>query len=1131
MLKTALCGWPARGGTRHLTKTLLVMKLTVFLLTAAFLNVSAKGVSQNVTFSGQDVPLEKVFAVVKQQTGYLFLYSENTLNHSQPVTLAVTNMPLLQFLEHLFAHQPLKYSIESRTINVTAATPRDEKKRKAPPFSNDTSPITGVVRGPDGQPLAGANVFIKGSTKGVVTDANGHFTIDAENGSTLVISNSGYAPKELKVGNENNLLIDLEISISKLDEVQIIAYGTQTRRYSVGNVASVKAEDIEKQPVQNPLVALQGRVPGVFITQNSGVPGGGVTVRIQGQNSIENGNDPLYVVDGVPINSQLPSTINGAIRGGSGGANNAYGNPLSYINLTDIESIEVLKDADATSIYGSRAANGAILITTKTGKATDMKLDVNIQQGISYVGKFPQMLNTQQYLAMRKEAFKNDGLSLPDINITPTDNNYDINGFWDTTRYTDWQRELIGGKAKYTNVNAGISGGNNFTQYSLRGTYSRQTTVYPGDFSDQRAAFSANISSSSLNQKFKMQFVANYLKDNNHLPSTDFVYSSMSLAPDAPELYNSDKTINWAFNSEGVETWLNPMAALADKYLSKTENLISKLDIGCQLSADLNIKTTFGYTQLKTNDLQTSTLAATRPGLRSFYPRSAYYSQTEENNWTIEPQINYHKHIGNSDVSLLLGTTVLENSTNAQSVFGSGHGSDELLVDQSAAATLTPQASINLTYRYYALFGRGEYNLNNKYLFNASVRRDGSSRFGPDSRFHTFWSVGAGWILTEEDWARPLTNILSFAKFRASYGTTGSDQIPDYYFMDLYNLAYAGVNYQGVLSTSLSRLYNPYLQWEETRKMQAGFDLGFFKDRLLFNITYQRNRSSNQLLNYQLPEVTGFGSVASNFPATVQNSSLELSSSLDLIKTKRFVWSASTNFTIPKNQLVAFPGIDSSSYSNQYIVGKSLSTRMLVHSLGVDPNSGEYSFADKDGKQVLVPDLFNDRVSYIDIAPKYYGGMQQSFTYAGFQLQVFFQYVKQMAFSYAIYNGLGYPGNYFTRFFYNQPVTVLDRWQKPGDESSVAKFSTIQRLSDAYTAGNSDYMYRDASYVKLKNASLSWQVSAKWMKSIAIKNAKIFIEGQNLLTITKYRGVDPESQGFTSLPPLKVWVAGFNVTF
>ncbi len=436
------------------------------------------------------------------------------------------------FLNKVFANQKLDYAIENTTIII-------RKKSSGVYFSPltpllTTPPVTGVVRGPDGQPLAGVNVVVKGTKRGVVTDAYGRFSIEAEQGKTLVISNIGYMTKEVKVSGENTMIVGLEISTSKLDEVQIIAYGTSSPRFQTGNVATVKAKDIEKQPVNNPLLALQGGVPGMTISQANGLPGAGITVRIQGQNSILNGNTPLFVIDGIPYPSELPPANGLGPLGNSGGTafgtNVGSGNALSLINPSDIERIDVLKDADATAIYGSRAANGAILITTKRGKAGKTTLDINAQMGTGKVNHKIDMLNTKQYLEMRNEAFKNDG-------ITPSIDNAPDLVLWDTNRYTNWQDVLIGNTAKFTNVSAALSGGNTTLQYLLSTTFQRETTVFPGDFFNQKGSVHFHVSNTSINRKFKMEFSGTFMSDKNQLPGSDVTKSYIWLAPQRTRNY------------------------------------------------------------------------------------------------------------------------------------------------------------------------------------------------------------------------------------------------------------------------------------------------------------------------------------------------------------------------------------------------------------------------------------------------------------------------------------------------------------------------------------------------------------------------------------------------------------------
>ncbi len=331
------------------------------------MHVSAKVSSQQITYTGQKVSLEKVFAVIKKQTGFSVFYNPKLVGEYKEVSIQADQMPLQKFLDEVLHSTSLQYSIEEETIFISQkpSTPAVDLSQ---PLINPP-PITGVVRGPDGQPIAGVNVVVKGTRKGVVTDAYGRFSLEAEQGKTLLISNIGYNAREIKVTGDNNIIVGLEISTSKLDEVQIVAYGTTSERFNTGNTATVKAADIEKQPISNPLLALQGRTPGVYVEQINGIPGSGIKVRIQGTNSIANGSDPLYVVDGVPYPSEIPAVAGMGPIGNSGGQvdhmRTGTGNALTYISPNDIESITILKDADASAIYGSRGANGVILITTK----------------------------------------------------------------------------------------------------------------------------------------------------------------------------------------------------------------------------------------------------------------------------------------------------------------------------------------------------------------------------------------------------------------------------------------------------------------------------------------------------------------------------------------------------------------------------------------------------------------------------------------------------------------------------------------------------------------------------------------------------------------------------------------------
>jgi TonB-linked SusC/RagA family outer membrane protein len=1114
-------------------KVLLTMRLTALILLCACLQVCAKGYSQ-ITLSETDAPLQKVFKEIQKQTGYDFLFSSELLKQAGNVTVKLNNVSLQEAVEECLKGKGLDYEIQEKTVII--------KKKILQPLpsgggsSLSTPPpidIHGRVTDSLGKPLSGASVIVKGKgkQKGTETDVNGNFTLkDVSDNSILVISYTGYTTKQYKISGIDAFTVFLDKSNNPLDEIQVIAYGTTTKRLSTGDVTTVTAKEIEMQPVSNPLLALEGRVPGIVITQNTGVPGGGITVRIQGINSLTRGNDPLYIIDGVPYSSQSLSNLSGpvGILGSNGGTNqyspNGGGNPLSFINPADIESIDVLKDADATSIYGSRAANGAVLITTKKGKAGQTRGDINIQDGWGTVTRYMPLLNSQQYLQMRYEAFKNDG-------ILPGPNDYDINGTWDTTRYTNWQKTLIGGTAQYLTANGSVSGGTTNTQFLVGAGYQRQTTVFPGDLSDQKGSVHINLNHISNNQRFRLMADVKYLVDNNQLIVSDLTQTAMILSPDAPALYNKDGSLNWAPLPDGSSTWINPLAYLKNKYTSINRNLIGNALISYQVLPGLVLKSTFGYNNLQTNETQFYPLTGYAPDQRQNNIRISVFGNNAVSSWNLEPQVTYNRFIAKGTLEALVGATIEQNNSSGQQLLGYGYNSDLQLGDISSAPNITPAAlSISSAYKYQALFGRLNYNWQNKYILNLTGRRDGSSRFGADNLFHNFWSTAGAWLFSNEALFKNNIPIISFGKLRASYGTTGNDQIGDYQFLSLYNSYVVPFAYQGVSGLYPIGLPNPHLQWEETNKLQFGLDLGFLKDRILLNINYYRNRSSNQLEGYPLPSITGFGSIYENFPATIENTGWEFTLNTINVKSRDFSWSSSVNLTIPKNRLVTFQGLDSSSYAYTYIIGQPVTINKAFHFLGVNPATGLYQYAGNQGP-TSSPNYPSDATTQVNTDPKLYGGFQNSIRYKGLGLDFLFQFAKQLGLNYSF--GIR-PGQFNSSGAYgsganNQPIYILDRWQNPGDIKQLEKFST----NYPPTYGNlnySDARFSDASYIRLKNVSLSWQFPEEWMKKTHLQNCRIYAQGQNLLTITNYKGLDPENQSIGSLPPLKVLTFGILVS-
>ncbi|WP_162277598.1 SusC/RagA family TonB-linked outer membrane protein [Chitinophaga rupis] len=1099
--------------------------LTVLLITyACFSSLKAQASHQGdatVTLKGTNITLATVFKAIYKQTKVGVFYAKTLLDDQVTVDVNFQNTRLDEVLEFIVGKKGYIWVYNGNYVTIKPKPVKEITAEKHTSLMGDTSStiqsVAGRVTDANGNPLIGATVQIKGSGEGTTTDVNGNFTLPrVSKKDILLISSLGYETRAVGVKGQS-ILTKLNVAVNDLDETVVVAYSTTTKRLNTGNISVVKGDEIAKQPVNNPLLALQGRVPGLFITQSTGVSGGTMNVQIRGQNSIVNGNDPFYVIDGVPYSSQLLPNIGGQILGFSSSNGGQSGSPLSFLNPDAIESITVLKDADATAIYGSRAANGVILITTKRGKSGQTRVDINLQQGWGKVARKLNLLDTRQYLIMRHEALNNDNLT-----VGPED--YDINGSWDTTRYTDWQKELIGKTTQYTNLNASVSGGNSITQYVVGATYHRETTVFPGEFSDRKGSVNFNINSRSANDRFKLQLGANYLVDNNNIPNVDPTYLATYLWPDAPTLYNVDGSLNWAPNSSGRSTFPNPLAGLQSIYKVKTKNLISNGSLSYKVLEGLDILCTFGYSDLQSDEFAGHPLSIVAPENRPFSGRDATFGNNAITSWIIEPQISFKRPVANGRLEALLGTSLQQTNSKGQQLLAYGYNSDMTLEDIRSASNVLVQSTLTELYKYNALFGKLNYVWRNRYIINLTGRRDGSSRFGQANRFHNFGSTGIAWIFSEENFIKNNIDFLSFGKLRASYGTTGSDQIPNYLFLDLYQPVNVGIPYQGGTALEPNRFNNPYLQWEETKKTEFGLETVFFKEKILFTASYFLNRSSNQLLAYTLPIFTGFGSVTRNFPATVQNSGWEFSINTKNISTHDFTWETNLNLTIPHNKLVSFPNLATSTYSYRLIIDQPITIQKVFNYAGVNQETGMYEFYDKQGKRTYNPSFSDDAIPVTVGMPKFFGGFQNSLKYKGIQLDFLFQFVKQLGSNYAFGNNAG------TFWSGNQPHYVMDRWQKPGDNANIQRFDGSGALGGQYgLATFSNAAYSDASYIRLKNASVSWSLPQHLVSKLHLQTSSVYVLGQNLLTLTNYKGLDPETLSSRTLPPMRVITLGIKL--
>ncbi|WP_052306817.1 SusC/RagA family TonB-linked outer membrane protein [Chitinophaga pinensis] len=1055
--------------------------------------------------SEKDVSLSVILRKITKKTGITIFFNNAELSSFTGVTLNVKNVPFNEVMNQLLTGRGLSWV----AVNATTVTVRKGKVESSPPATpaargaDTVLDVSGKVINEKGDPVPGATVMVKNSNKGSSTDADGNFIIkQIPSNAYLTITSISFVPKLIAVRGKPYMgNIALQEYVGDLDETVIKGYYSTTKRFNTGNVTTIKAEDIEKQPVSDPLLTLQGRVPGMTITQTTGVQGGAVNVQIRGRSSINNGTQPLFIVDGVPYEPSITSP-----PFANYGAVGLTASTLNFLNPADIESIDVLKDADATSIYGSRGANGVILITTKKGKIGKTNINLSANTGIQKMLNKRELLSTKQYLAMRREAFKNDGEE-PSVENAP-----DLM-MWDTTRYTDWQKEMIGKTARYTDAQASISGGTPNFQYLMGGNFHRETTIFPGDFHTQRGGMHFNLSGNAFDQRLKVSFIGNYTLSNSDFPGGDFA-TNIYLPPNTPPPFNADGTLNWANSS-----WINPYSQLVSRILeAQTNNIVSNVDASFRILPGLVAKVNMGYNELRNSTFSGKLLAGVNPADLNFETAEADYTTTKVKSWISEPQISYSTMMGPGRLESVLGATILAKRMENQYVYTGGI-EDDALIKNPAAATSFNVLGASSYYKYIAFFGQLGYNMNERYLLNFGFRRDGSSRFGPNRQFASFGSVGMGWIFSQEDWMRANVPFLSFGKLRGSIGITGNDQIGDYQFLDQYEFQ-RGL-YQGTKGVRVTGLYNPDYEWEKTKKMELGLEMGFLKDRISLSVSRFYTRSSNQLSVYFLPVIVGNTTVLGNLPAVVLNRGWEVVLSTQNIKQKSFTWSTSFNISVNRNKLAAYSGPDISLKE-----GRSLTTVNLYKSFGVDPVTGKYLFASIEGKPVELNAPADGFQATVDPAPAFFGGMENSFTYKGLRLDIFLQFVKQKGLR-GVFNNEALPG-----IMKNQPLEVLDRWQKEGDKALVQRYNQNQSMFFDFTTWNmnSDAAYGDASFVRCKNIALSWQLPAKWMKKMNGGAASFFVNGQNLFTITGYKGWDPETQSVVVIPPVFTLTGGFRLT-
>lgn len=1124
-----------------------IMKITILLMTVCLLQVSALTKAQ-ISIDAKQESLREVLKKISQQSGYDFIYSVSDFKDAKPVDLKLNNVSLDVALRAAFYSQPLIYEVSDKTVMVRKKEEKTYIQTVIDRFQ--AIDVRGKVVDSLGNGLAGATVSVKGGKGSTSTDNNGSFYLKNVEENMLVVNYLGYVSKEVSV-QKDYLFITLKQSSSKLDEIQVIAYGNTSRRLSTGNIVTIKQDEISRQVINNPLLALQGKVPNLIITPQSGDPNAKINIQLRGQNSLGDNSlmsEPLIVIDGLPFQNNLQAPPLGKFGGPSG---SDYRSALSFFNPKDIESIDVLSDADATSIYGSRGGNGVILITTRGGSTGPVKLTASVQHGYSQLSSSAKLklLNTEQYLQMRREAYTNDNVPIPTNTSQFNNSNFDLT-LWDQSRYTDWQDVFLGGHPKWTEVNASISGGSQYVNYMINGHYKKQGYIYPTSLKDiedacnNQGSLQFMLTGKSKDGKFSVSlrniFTNTEIKESGG-DATSLMGYAMRLAPNAPELYDENGNLNWEpniYSTSRRASWVNPFSQFYNPVESVNKMIITHVNLSYRITPDLSLLTTGGFTNTTLDQQRFITLASKDPSTYSSARGEARYQFVKSSSVSVDPRLSYLRVFKQHRVSALAGLN-LQNQINQgrNNVLG-GYTDDALIRDYSFA---DPSYGMNTNstseYRYFGLFGRIGYDYASKYLLNINIRRDGSSRFGPANLYGNYFSIGAAWVFSDEVIIKNAIPALSFGKLRMSYGTSGNDGIGDYNYLELYENTGDG-SYQGIKTLKSLGVNNPEFSWETVKKAEIGLELGFLSDKILLNTSYWRTRSSDQLGAYLLPATGGAYSVFYNQSAKIQNSGWDFILRTSL-RSKDFSWDISANYGIQKNKLLSLPESFASYYNstlyklrNEDPVGHPFANIIFVSEYrGVDPTSGIYSYSDKNGNATTNISEINPVAKRISLLPKLIG-LSNSITYKRLSLNFDLQFARRKGENF-LYSG-NVPGRFNSSGSEgNQLVNILNRWTTTNRVTNIQKFT--QSFGDAYSnyllaLRNSDIYYVDIKYLRLNNVVISYRLSENLLKRINLSDLSVNIGAQNLFTITDYKGFDPQIGGL-ALPSLRTITAGVSLTF
>lgn len=1123
---------PIKQGYGRLKKILLVMKLMAVFLLLFIGSIHAKSYSQQVTASFKNAALEEVFREIRKQTGYSFIYTLSMLSKGNKVTFAVHDAPLTVALDACLKEQPFEYNIVEKAVVI-------KLKRTPMPIPAAYTVTAGIgvsgrVTDKKGNPLEGVSVQVKGG-KGVSTDKDGSFSFkDVDEKAVLLISYIGYKTVEIPVNGRAVLSISMEEADKSMNEVVVVGYGTQKKRLVSGSIASIKSDAIENLSTPSLDRAMQGQAAGVQVNSSNGIPGGATEVRIRGIGSINAGNQPLYIIDGVQI---TPEPRN---------RNIASANPLSGINSNDIESIEILKDAAAASIYGAQAGNGVVIITTKKGKSGKARVNFNSYIGYTDLIKKPDMLDGKTWVALRREAAVNSGVLTGPYNVDQT------YGLADTAKTYDWI-DAVTRKGLLQNYELSVSGGNDKTKYFIAGSYSDQKYHFIGyDF--KRGTFRFNLETKltdkfTVETKMNLSSVKQNSSDNPSFGTTNVFVDAMGVIPTNP-IYNADGTYNTNIYGVLSGSVNPPFFVSVNKNQGVTAQAIGNVSLKYQIIKDLNFVSSYSL-EHTTIDEELFFDPRTRAGVGT--NGLVRFGNSKVVNWQTDQTLNYnHTFKDRHEVTGLIGFNYRNEIFTTTNTQGTGVAIPQL----GGTLTGTTPNAVGSTYSEYKLagvFGRVGYTLDEKYIFQAVLRRDGSSRFGSNNRYGYFPSVSAAWRIIEEPFVKKAT-WLTDLKLRASYGETGNSQFlmtntgagtgpaptieSNYPALSLFESNVAA-SYNGSAGINFAQLGNSQLGWERNVTKNFGVDFGFLNNRITGTVDYFIRTTKDLLLSKPLPQTSGFTSIAQNI-GSLENRGVEIGLTSVNFANDKFKWTTNFNITFLKNKVLSLlePGVDLPA--NNLWIGRPVGEVWVAHWAGVNPADGRPMWYDANNNITYNP-VQADRAFKAGntLIPDYYGGFTNTFSYKNVELSAFFQFqvgtVQQNFYDLLLTSDFRYDAA--------QSTTDLARWTTPGQMATVPRLypGAIQPgtassvLGGGYGGVASDRFYDDASYIRLKSINLAYTLPTTLLSKIKFSNARVYVQAYNIWTGTNYTGLDPEyssgGYGLGLAPQGKSYSAGIQLGF